>query len=92
MDPILEQIYATILPSAPFVIAAYALMLAALIVYVIYATVRMKNVESQIAALRETVEKSSKHAMSASAHDVRPKAATETTHEVHDESDLIKKK
>lgn len=93
MDPILEQIYATILPSAPFVIAAYALMLAALIVYVIYATVRMKNVESQVAALRETVEKTSRQEAPTRSHDADSNTtAADDAHEVHDESELIKKK
>ena len=46
MNPILEQIYATILPSAPFVIAAYALVWLALLVYVVFVTVRLKRTEA----------------------------------------------
>lgn len=57
MNPILQQIYATILPSAPYIIAAYALMWAALVVYVIYATVRMKKLESQMHVLQDLLEK-----------------------------------
>lgn len=53
MNSVLEQIYATILPSAPFVIAAYALIWAALLVYVVYITVRLKKTEAQMAVLEE---------------------------------------
>ena len=34
MNPVLADIYSTILPSAPFVIAAYALLWVALLVFV----------------------------------------------------------
>ena len=33
MNPILADIYSTILPSAPYIIAAYALLWVALLVY-----------------------------------------------------------
>ena len=55
MNPILEQIYATILPSAPFVIAAYALVWLALLVYVVFVTVRLKRTEAQVTALEEAL-------------------------------------
>lgn len=35
MNPILQDIYSTIIPSAPFIIAAYALFWVVLLVYVI---------------------------------------------------------
>ena len=35
MNPILADIYSTILPSAPYIIAAYALLWVALLVYVL---------------------------------------------------------
>ncbi|ANE22259.1 MAG: CcmD family protein [Eggerthellaceae bacterium] len=55
MNPILEQIYATILPSAPYVIAAYALVWLALLVYVVLITVRLKKTEAQMAVLEEAL-------------------------------------
>lgn len=55
MNSVLEQIYATILPSAPFVIAAYALMWGALLVYVVFITLRLRKSESQIALLEEAL-------------------------------------
>lgn len=35
MNPILQDIYSTIIPSAPFIIAAYALFWVVLLVYVV---------------------------------------------------------
>ncbi len=55
MNPILEQIYATIIPSAPYVIAAYALMWAALCVFVVFALSRLKRTEAQLAVLESTL-------------------------------------
>ena len=55
MNPTLEQIYATILPSAPYVIAAYALVWLALLVYVVLITVRLKKTEAQMAVLEEAL-------------------------------------
>ena len=55
MNPILEQIYATILPSAPYVIGAYALMWAALCVYVVYALSRLRKTEAQLDVLERSL-------------------------------------
>lgn len=55
MNPILEQIYSTILPAAPFVIAAYALIWLALFVYVFIIVRGVKKAESQMAVLEEAV-------------------------------------
>ena len=56
MNPVLEQIYATIIPSAPFVIAAYALMWLCLCIYVVYAVSRQKNVEKQLAVVEASFD------------------------------------
>lgn len=55
MNSVLEQIYATVLPSAPYVIAAYALIWVALLGYVAYAIVRLKRIEAQMTVLEETL-------------------------------------
>jgi CcmD family protein len=55
MDPILEEIYSTILPSAPFLIAAYALVWVALLVYVIVMQKGIKNSEKRLTLLEEAV-------------------------------------
>ncbi|MBP5313704.1 MAG: hypothetical protein J6Y65_02145 [Eggerthellaceae bacterium] len=57
MNPLLEAIYSTIIPSAPFIIAAYALVWVALFVFVIIAIKGFKNSEKQLAVLEEEVEK-----------------------------------
>ncbi len=56
MNPVLVEIYSTIAPSAPFIIAAYALILAALFVYVFIMMRGLKKSEEQIAVLEETLE------------------------------------
>lgn len=55
MDPVLQDIYSTIIPSAPFIIAAYALLWAALLIYVIISVRSLKKSEAQLAVLEEAV-------------------------------------
>ncbi len=55
MNSVLQEIYATILPSAPFVIAAYALVWLVLFVYVVYSMTRFKKVESQVGLLEQSL-------------------------------------
>ena len=56
MDPIQAEIYSTVLTSAPYVIAAYALIWVILLVYIIISSVNLKKTERQIAALEEAIE------------------------------------
>lgn len=60
MDPILQELYSTILAAAPFVIAAYVLMWVVLLVYIIYTTLGLKKAEKQLAALEEAVGQNTK--------------------------------
>lgn len=55
MDPILAEIYSTVLPAAPYVIAAYALIFLILLVYVVFVMTRLKNTEKRLDALEEYV-------------------------------------
>lgn len=55
MDPILQQIYSTIIPSAPFLIAAYALVWVALFVYVIVMQKGLKASEKRLDLLEEAL-------------------------------------
>lgn len=48
MDPILQEIYSTVVPSAPFLIAAYALLWAALLAYVVVMQRGLKNSERRL--------------------------------------------
>lgn len=57
MNPILADIYSTVIPSAPFLIAAYALVWAALLVYVVFVVRGLKKTEKQMQLLEEAVQK-----------------------------------
>ena len=53
MDPVLVEIYSTVLPAAPFVIAAYGLMFLVMLGYVAYVLAKLKNTEKKLSALEE---------------------------------------
>ncbi len=53
MNPILADIYSTILPSAPYIIAAYALLWVALLVYVLMVFRGTKKATAQLTLLEE---------------------------------------
>ena len=55
MNPVLADIYSTVIPSMPFIIAAYALMWAVLLINVFVSISRLKKAEKQIAVLEEAV-------------------------------------
>lgn len=55
MNPILADVYSSVIPSAPYLIAAYAIVWAALLVYVIAVVRDLKKVEAQIAVLEESM-------------------------------------
>jgi hypothetical protein len=55
MDPILAEIYSTVLDAAPYCIAAYVLMWLVLLLYVVFAVQSQKNSERQMAALEEAL-------------------------------------
>jgi CcmD family protein len=53
MDPILAEIYSTVLEAAPFVIAAYALIWVCVFAYVFVVTTRLKRTEQRMQLLEE---------------------------------------
>ena len=55
MNPILADIYSTILPSAPYIIAAYALLWVALLVYVLMVFRGTTKATAQLTLLEEAV-------------------------------------
>ncbi len=55
MNAVLEEIYSTILPSAPYIIAAYALIWLVLFVYVFIIMRGLKKTEDQMAVLEEAL-------------------------------------
>lgn len=56
MDPILSEVYSTVLPAAPFVLAAYVGILLALFVFVLSLWRKSKRTETDIEALRRALE------------------------------------
>ena len=56
MDPIMEEIFRTVIPSAPYLIAAYALTWVALLIYVIVIARSTSRAERQLALLEEELE------------------------------------
>ena len=55
MNPILADIYSTILPSAPYIIAAYALLWVAMLVYVLMIFRGTKKATAHLTLLEEAV-------------------------------------
>ena len=55
MNPVLVEIYSTIVPSMPFIIGAYVLMWLAILVYVLIIMFGFKKAEKQMAVLEEAV-------------------------------------
>jgi hypothetical protein len=55
MDPVLAEIYSTVMSAAPYVVGAYALMWLTLLVYVLMVTLGLKKTERQMAALAEAL-------------------------------------
>lgn len=56
MNAILQDIYSTILPSAPYVIAAYALVWLAVFVYMFIISRGIKRAEKEMAAIEEALQ------------------------------------
>ena len=55
MDPVLTEIYSTVLTAAPYVIGAYALIWLVLLTYLLVVTFGLKRTERQITALEEAL-------------------------------------
>ena len=53
MNPILEEIYSTVIPSAPYLIAAYVLVLAALLVWLFVQFRRQASLSRRLDVLEE---------------------------------------
>ena len=57
MNPILADIYSTVVPSAPYIIAAYALIWVALLIYVVFVVKGLRKAEREMAALEALIER-----------------------------------
>lgn len=56
MDPILSEVYSTVLPAVPYVIAAYVGILLALFAFVLLLWRKSKRTEADIDALKRALE------------------------------------
>ena len=56
MNPILEEIYSTIIPSAPYIVAAYALIWFVLLIFVLVSMRSLKKSEARIEILEESIQ------------------------------------
>lgn len=57
LDPVLQAIYSTVLPAAPYVIAAYALLWVGLMLYVTMTLRRVSRLERQVTVLEDAVDR-----------------------------------
>ena len=57
MDPILEEVYSTVIPSAPYVIGAYVLIWVILMVLFVVMLVAARKTQKDIDALDEAIER-----------------------------------
>ena len=57
MDPVLAEIYSTVLGAVPYVIIAYALIFLILMAYVVMTTSRLSKAERKLAALQEHLDR-----------------------------------
>lgn len=55
LDPILTEIYRTVLGAAPWVLAAYALLWIGLMGYIAFMVRRVGGLEKQVAVLEDVV-------------------------------------
>lgn len=56
MNPILAEIYSTIIPSAPYIIAAYALVWVLVLVWVALQHKKLSRAEQQLMMLEEELD------------------------------------
>lgn len=57
MNPILAEIYSTIIPSAPYLIAAYALIWIVLLAFVLVVHRNVKKANDRMALIEEELKK-----------------------------------
>lgn len=56
MNPVLADIYSTVIPSAPFIIAAYGIIWVVLLVYVVMIARGLKRGEAQVSLLERQMK------------------------------------
>lgn len=53
MNPVLAEIYSTVLPAAPFLIGAYVLIWLAILIFILVVNGKVKRAEQQLMLLEE---------------------------------------
>ena len=57
MDPVLQEIYKTVLDAAPYVLAAYTLLWVGLFAYIFFVLRRVTRVETELAVVEQAMER-----------------------------------
>ena len=57
MDPVLQEIYKTVLDAAPYVLAAYVLLWLGLFGFVFFVLRRVTRVERELSVVEEALER-----------------------------------
>ncbi|NTW28759.1 MAG: hypothetical protein HGA39_05280 [Coriobacteriia bacterium] len=57
MDPVLAEIYKTVLGAAPYVLSAYALLWVGMFVYIGFILVRLGGLEKRLNVAEEAIER-----------------------------------
>lgn len=57
MDPVLQEIYKTVIDAAPFVLAAYTLLWVGLFGFIVFVLRRVTRVERELSVVEEALER-----------------------------------
>ena len=57
MNPVLADIYSTVIPSAPYIIAAYVIVLAVLFIYLLIIVRGLKRDEARMDLLEQQLDR-----------------------------------
>ena len=57
MNPVLADIYSTVIPSAPYIIAAYVIVLAALFIYLLIVVRGLRRDEARMDLLEQQLDR-----------------------------------
>lgn len=57
MNPVLEEVYSTVMPAAPFVVGAYVFIWVILAVFIVIMFLNARKTRQDIDALRDALER-----------------------------------
>lgn len=79
MDPILEEVYSTVLSGAPYVIGAYALLWLVLMVFVVAMLLKSRKTRQDIEILQAALERLEAKGTQVPAASLKEQIARETS-------------